>query len=192
MSAKSYRELWGIPPSTASTKDSILLIIDAQNELERGLLAITDLQATRPVIKQLLERYHATQGHIVHAWHTTPAGAPVFTPGTPLEEVFPELTPKNGETILKKKFPNAFAETNLQEIIAKTGLHKIVVVGYMAHLCVSTTARAGHQRGYEVLLVEDAIGDRDIPGASAAEVTKTVLLELGDAFATVVKSSSIQ
>ncbi|KAJ6449043.1 Isochorismatase-like protein [Mycena vitilis] len=191
MSAKSYRELWGIPPSTASTEDSILLIIDGQNELERGLLAISDLQSTRPVIKQLLERYRASQGHIVHAWHTTPAGAPVFTPGTPLEEVFPELTPKDGEVILKKKFPNAFAETNLQQIITETGLNKIVVVGYMAHLCVSTTARAAHQRGYEVLLVEDAIGDRDIPGVSAEELTKVVLAELGDAFATVIKSGEV-
>jgi len=30
--AKSFRELVGIPASTASTEDSILLIIDAQNE----------------------------------------------------------------------------------------------------------------------------------------------------------------
>jgi hypothetical protein len=27
-----FRELIGIPPSTASTKDSVLVIIDAQNE----------------------------------------------------------------------------------------------------------------------------------------------------------------
>jgi hypothetical protein len=30
--AKAFRELVGIPPSTASTKDSVLIIIDAQNE----------------------------------------------------------------------------------------------------------------------------------------------------------------
>lgn len=30
--AKSFRELIGVPPSTASTKDSVLVIIDAQNE----------------------------------------------------------------------------------------------------------------------------------------------------------------
>ncbi|KAJ7622645.1 Isochorismatase-like protein [Mycena polygramma] len=191
-SPKSFREYLGITPSTASTKDSILIIIDAQNEYASGLLAVANPESTRPVIKQLLERYRAAQGAIVHVVHLTPAGAPVFTPDTPLAEVFPELTPKDGETIVKKRFPGSFAETDLQEVIAKTGLRKIVLVGYMAHVCVSTTAREGHQRGYEVLLVEDAIGDRDIPGASAAEVTKTVLLELGDAFATVVESSSIQ
>ncbi len=41
-----------------------------------------------------------------------------------------------------------------------------------AHVCVSTTARAGAELGYDVLLVADAIGDRDIPGASGKDVTK--------------------
>lgn len=41
-----------------------------------------------------------------------------------------------------------------------------------AHVCVSTTAREAARFGYDVLLPEDAIGDRDIPGASGAEVTR--------------------
>jgi len=56
---------------------------------------------------------------------------------------------------------------------------------------VSTTAREAHQLGYEVLLPSDAIGDRDIPGASGEDVTKMVMLELNDMFGTVVKSSDI-
>lgn len=61
----------------------------------------------------------------------------------------------------------------------------------MAHVCVSTTAREGSQKGYEVVLVEDGIGDRDIPGATGAEVTSMSLKELSDVFGTVVKSSDI-
>jgi nicotinamidase-related amidase len=57
---------------------------------------------------------------------------------------------------------------------------------------VSTTARQGAQLGYDVLLAEDAIGDRDIPGVSAEEVTKIALAEIGDAFGTVVQSSEIK
>ena len=69
---------------------------------------------------------------------------------------------------------------------------KIVLTGYMAHVCVSTTARQAEQRGYEVLLAEDGIGDRDIPSATGEEVTKMVMNELGDAFGTVVQGSSIK
>lgn len=178
MPTKSFREHLGIERSIASTADSILVLIDTQNEYASGLLAVANLSSTRPVIAELLQRYRASGGTVVHVWHVTPDGAPVFTPNTPLAEVFPELTPRDGEFIVKKIFPGAFAETNLEEIIQKTGLKKIVLVGYMAHICVSTTAREGHQRGYEVLMVENAIGDRDIPGASGEEVTKVGFLNL--------------
>jgi nicotinamidase-related amidase len=46
--------------------------------------------------------------------------------------------------------------------------------------------------GYDVIIAEDAVGDRDIPGASGEEVTKMVMAELGDAFGTIVKSSEIK
>jgi nicotinamidase-related amidase len=69
---------------------------------------------------------------------------------------------------------------------------KIVLTGYMAHVCVSTTARQAEQRGYEVLLTKDGIGDRDIPGAIGEEVTEMVMNELGDAVGTVVQGSSIK
>lgn len=61
----------------------------------------------------------------------------------------------------------------------------------MAHVCVSTTARAGAELGYDVVIVEDAVGDRDIPGAKAEEVVSMVMNELGDAFGPVLESSSI-
>jgi len=42
-----------------------------------------------------------------------------------------------------------------------------------------------------VVLVEDGISDRDIPGVSGEEVTRVALAELNDFFGTVVKSSDI-
>lgn len=62
----------------------------------------------------------------------------------------------------------------------------------MAHVCVSTTARQAAERGYDVLLAEDAVGDRDIPGVKADDLVKTALAELSDAFGTVVSSESIK
>ena len=41
-----------------------------------------------------------------------------------------------------------------------------------AHVCVSTTARQASELGYDVVLVADAIGDRDIPGIGGEELTK--------------------
>jgi nicotinamidase-related amidase len=89
-------------------------------------------------------------------------------------------------------YPGSFAETRLDEVLKGWGVKKIVLVGYMAHVCVSTTAREGSQKGYEVVLVEDAIGDRDIPGASGEDVTSMTLKELNDVFGTVIESSDIK
>lgn len=61
----------------------------------------------------------------------------------------------------------------------------------MAHVCVSTTARQAAERGYEVVLAEDAIGDRNIPGVKAEDLVRVALAELADAFGTVVKAGDI-
>lgn len=77
-----------------------------------------------------------------------------------------------GRQVIEKVHPGSFSETPLHDYLRGAGDKKIVLCGYMAHVCVSTTAREGAQLGYDVILAEDAIGDRDIPGASGVDVTK--------------------
>ncbi|PSN74929.1 Isochorismatase hydrolase [Corynespora cassiicola Philippines] len=190
--AKSFRQLVGIPPSTASPSDSALIIIDAQNEYASGALTVTNAESSGKVIADVLEKYRRGNGKIVHILHQVPEGAPVFTPGTVLAEEFKDLKPKDGEEVIWKHFPSSFAGTSLDDVLKEWGIKKIVLVGYMAHVCVSTTARDGDQKGYDVVLVEDAIGDRDIPNVTGDEVTRVALAELADAFGTVIKSSDIK
>lgn len=94
MATKSFRDLLGIPASTASTADSALIIIDAQNEYASGALAVTNASASGKVIADLLEKYRKANGKVVHVLHKTPEGAPIFTPGTELAEEFKELKAK--------------------------------------------------------------------------------------------------
>jgi len=149
--------------------------------------------ATRKAIATLLEKYRAAgaAGSVVHIVHKTPAGAPVFTPDTDLAKEFEELAPKNGEKVIEKQQPGSFTGTDLEEFIKGTGKSKLVLTGYMAHVCVSTTARQAAEKQYEVLLAEDAIGDRNIPGVDAKDLVRTTLAELADAFGTVVKTGDI-
>lgn len=123
--------------------------------------------------------------------HQTPPGAPVFTPDTDLAKEFAELEPEGNEKVIGKQHPGSFTGTDLEEYLKSTGKNKLVLTGYMAHVCVSTTARQAAEKGYDVLIVEDAVGDRNIPGVNAEELVKVVLAELADAFGTVVKASSI-
>lgn len=95
--ASSFRELLGVPASTASPSDSALIIIDAQNEYAAGKLAVTNAPQSRRVIASLLEKYRAAapkEAKIVHVLHKVPDGAPIFTPDTDLSREFEEVAAK--------------------------------------------------------------------------------------------------
>ncbi|KAF4987822.1 hypothetical protein FGRMN_10138 [Fusarium graminum] len=190
-SAASFRQLVGVQPSSASLSDSVLIIIDAQNEYAEGKLKVANVSESRKVIAALLEKYRSANGSIIHVVHDTAEDAPVFTTGTKLAQEFDELKPRDGEPLIHKNFAGSFTKTDLQEALDKTGKNKIVLTGYMAHVCISTTARQGAERGFDVLIPEDAVGDRDIPGVDADQLVKVALSEIGDAFGTIIKSSSI-
>jgi nicotinamidase-related amidase len=194
-SVKSFREIIGVPQSSASPLDSTLIIIDAQNEYATGALKTENVAETRKSIARLLEKYRQRGNgkNIVHVVHEVPAQAPVFTPNTDLAQVFEELTPKAGEKVVTKKFPSSFAKTDLHEYLQGLGAvgKKVVLVGYMAHVCVSTTTRAAAELGYDPLVVREAVGDRDIPGVKADTLVSVVLSELADGFGTVVSEEEI-
>ncbi|KXH31967.1 hypothetical protein CSIM01_02519 [Colletotrichum simmondsii] len=189
--AVSMRSMLGVPASTTSTSDSSLVIIDAQNEYATGKLAVSEVEASREKIASLLEKYRAAKAPVIHVVHEVPAGAPLFTPGTELAEEFSELKPIEGESVVTKNFPGSFTGTNLEELLKATRRNKVVLTGYMAHVCISTTARQASEKGWDVIVVEDAVGDRNIPGANAEDLTKIALAEIADAFGTVVKSKDI-
>ena len=102
-----------------------------------------------------------------------------FTPNTDLAAEFDELKPQSGEKVISKQQPSCYAGTDLDEYLKGLGDvgKKVVLTGYMAHVCVSTTARAAAERGYDVILAEGAIGDRDIPGGLGGEELTSVALE---------------
>ncbi|KAK0383938.1 hypothetical protein NLU13_8029 [Sarocladium strictum] len=189
---QTIRALVGIPDSKPTLTDSVLIIIDAQNEYATGLLKVARLNETRSAIKALLDRYRSSGGSVIHVAHQSPEGAPIFTPGTPLASIFDELTPVEGEPVVHKAHATAFTGTDLKKHLDLTKKNKIAVVGYMAHNCVSATIRAAAELGYDSYAVKDAIGDRDIPGATAEELVRVTLAELADVVATIVDSKDIQ
>ena len=141
MSAPSFRELIGVGASTASTKDSTLVIIDAQNEYAEGKLKVSNAPESRKAIAGLLNKYREANGKIVHVVHRTPQGAPVFTPDSKLAEEFEELAPKDGEKVIEKQHPSSFADTDLDDHLKGSGGNKVVLTGYMVS-CSSLSEQA--------------------------------------------------
>ena len=68
------------------------LAMQAENTLDHGQLAISNVASSRAVIGDVLKKYRDAKGDVVHVKHNTPQGAPLFTPGTELAEEFEELS----------------------------------------------------------------------------------------------------
>ena len=62
----------GVPPSKPSAKDSVLVIVDAQNEYDHGLLAISDVKSSRAVIGDVLGKWREGGGDVVRNLNPSP------------------------------------------------------------------------------------------------------------------------
>jgi nicotinamidase-related amidase len=93
---------------------------------------------------------------------------------------------------------SAFADTKLEEAIQRTGRKNLIIVGFMTHNCVSSTARAARDLGYVPTIVATATATRDLPDGKGGVVPASALqaaslAELADRTAWVVqKEKEIQ
>ena len=80
-----------------------------------------------------------------------------FEYGTWGGELHPEFEPQPGDIIAQEHWcSSGFANTDLDLLLKKHGIHQLIVVGLIAHTCVEATVRYGAELGYEVTVVRDA------------------------------------
>jgi nicotinamidase-related amidase len=104
------------------------------------------------------------------------------------------LAPLPGEPVIEKLLPNAFAGTDLRERLVATERKNLILVGFMTHMCVSSTARAALDLGFRTTIDANGCATRDLPdgrgGAIAAAMVHDVALaELSDRFAIIARDS---
>ena len=54
---------------------------------------------------------------------------------------------------------SGFANTDLDLILKRHGIQKLIVIGLIAHTCVESTVRFAAELGYDVTVVKDATAD---------------------------------
>jgi ureidoacrylate peracid hydrolase len=83
-----------------------------------------------------------------------------FESGTWGGELRAEFTPQPGEVVTEEHWcSSGFANTDLDLLLKKHGVHKLIIVGLIAHTCVESTARHAAELGYDVTVVKDATAD---------------------------------
>jgi nicotinamidase-related amidase len=97
-----------------------------------------------------------------------PGLAPMlFHAGTFEHRILPELEPVEGELVVNKTSRGAFNSTAIDRLLTNLGLDAIVVAGVSTSSCVETTARDAADRGWMVVVVEDATAEFDEPSHEA-------------------------
>jgi len=72
-------------------------------------------------------------------------------------ELRPEFEPQPGDIVAKEHWcSSGFANTDLDLLLKRHGIHRLIMMGLIAHTCLEATVRYGAELGYEVTVVKDA------------------------------------
>ncbi|QCO19710.1 cysteine hydrolase (plasmid) [Azospirillum brasilense] len=191
---KTLLALAGAPATPSPLDSAALVLIDAQREYTEGALPLVGVEAAVAEAARLLERARKAGAPVFHIVHHGKPGGALFNPVGPLSGIVAPLIPLDGETVVVKHLPNAFAGTELDSLIRATGRKELIVAGFQTHMCVSSTVRAALDLGWRTTVVDAASATRDLPDGAggvipAEALHRANLAALADRFAVVVKDS---
>lgn len=173
-----------------------LVVVDAQNEFSAGgKRAVLNHSAALAAIQRQVARARQERRPIAWVRHyNKPEEAPAFVPGSWGAEFSLGLGPKTGfgpEAIFEKEVYGVFTGTMIQEWLSLNGVQSVLIVGFFAHMCLSTSAREALSRGFHVSLDPEATGACDIEHEllgrqTADEVRRSALLQLTNMGASII------
>ena len=72
-------------------------------------------------------------------------------------DIVEEVYPIEGEPVVDKPGKGAFYATDLHAILQMRGIEKLIFCGVTTEVCVQTTVREANDRGYDSLVISDAV-----------------------------------
>jgi nicotinamidase-related amidase len=132
-----------------------LVVLDAQN----GVVAEA-YERDRVIanIAVLVERARSAGVPIVWAQHSddhVPFGSEQW-------QIVSELKKDDSEPLVHKTYADAFEDTDLEDILARLGVGRLVVAGAQTDECIRSTLHGAVVRGYDATLVGDAHTTEDL------------------------------
>jgi nicotinamidase-related amidase len=190
--SETLRALSGLPGEPARLAESTLIMIDCQNTYTRGVMELEGVQAALDQAAELLDRARTAGIPIIHIQHDSGEGSP-YDVRAEIGAIVDRVAPRGDEPVIVKNFPNSFVQTDLDSRL-KDG-SKLLLAGFMTHMCVNSTARGAFNLGYAPTVVASATATRALPSpdggpVSAAALQAASLAAVADLFAVVVPSAS--
>ena len=190
-----------------------LLVVDMQRGfVEAGqAMEVPPARETVPAIRALLDAFRAAGLPVVytafvysprvpllvgelHPEHTPAApGAPrgfgrpssCCLEGDPSADVIDALAPREDEPVVRKRWYDGFAGSELDGVLRARRVTSMVVTGTMTDICVLATVVGAFNREYRITVVDDAVS------TLWPEIQRATLDIIGRAFGRVVSSKSV-
>ncbi len=161
------------------SSNSIYLVLDMQNDLvngngPNGHSPLSSQAAQRGIIAKTAGAIKKARSAGLHVgfvrvgfsadYRECPETSPVFKAaksngifklGTWGTEIHPDLGPESADFLITKHRVSPFYGTNLEPILRANGICRIYASGVSTNGVVQAIVREGHDRDYEIILLED-------------------------------------
>ncbi|WP_038091723.1 cysteine hydrolase family protein [Acidihalobacter prosperus] len=132
---------------------SAVLVIDVQQGLCEGEGAAFDCAATIHRINEVTRKARLAAAPVIFVQHESESG--YLEHGTSAWQLANGLDVQPSDLKVRKKTPDAFLRTNLEELLREDGVQRLVVCGMHSEFCIDTTTRRALALGFPVVLVSD-------------------------------------
>ena len=126
-----------------------LVVVDVQ---ERVMEDAWERERIESNIRTLVDAARAEDVPVVWVQHNS-AGMPL---GSDSWQLVDGLDPRDDEPRVDKQYRNSFEQTDLEDVLARLEVGSLVICGAQTNNCVRHTLHGAIDRGYDVVLVEDA------------------------------------
>ena len=153
-------------PLTKLDTTAALIVID----LQKGIVGLPTVHPAGEVVDRSAQLARAFRDRRLPVVLVNVSGrAPGRTDAGPSKssfppdwtELVPELEQQPSDCIVTKQRVGAFIGTSLDETLRQRGVTQVFLTGVATSLGVESTARSAYDHGYNVVLVVDAMTDRD-------------------------------
>ena len=179
-------------------KNPALLLVDIQKAfLEKdypGL--IRNNEHAEFICGKLLKKWRTLDLPIIHVRHSSTNPESKLHKSRPGFEFNDYVTPLETEMVLTKEVNSAFIGTNLENILIKSHIDTLVIVGMTTNHCISTTVRMSGNLGFDTYLISDSTACYNTKGLNGEIIAcntiyNSALASLQEEFATVIDSKEL-
>nr|WP_218860848.1 isochorismatase family protein [Petropleomorpha daqingensis] len=147
--------------------NTALLVIDVQ----QGVVAEAhERDAVVAKIRSLVDRARESAVPVVWVQHSDDG----LQQGSDAWQYVPELSREDSEPLVHKTFGDSFEGTDLEDVLARAGIGRLVVTGAQTDQCIRSTIHGAFTRGYDVTLVGDAHTTEDLSTWGAPPPDKVI------------------